>query len=203
MSALDSPTTRREGDQLRGELLAAAAALAVGPHPVAIPSLRAVARACSVSAAAVYRHFPSQHALMHALLQEEYGRFERLVLAQDDPDSHPRDRLRALSLAYVRWGLEHPGMYQLLFESADQLPPEAAFHSASNELYDRMFALIDALNLTTRTAHRSPRDVAVDRLAIGLHGIVSLAIHKAGTRWTVPVEELVEDFLPDERSRQA
>ncbi|UDF12270.1 TetR/AcrR family transcriptional regulator [Antiquaquibacter oligotrophicus] len=196
MNATAGQAARREGDQLRGELLAAAAALASGPHPVAIPSLRAVARACSVSAAAVYRHFPSQHALMHAVLQEEYGRFERVVLAQDDPNGSPRARLRALSLAYVRWGLDNPGMYQLLFESADQLPPEAAFHSASTELYDRMFALIDALDLSIRTAHRTPRDVAVDRLAIGLHGIVSLAIHKAGTRWTVPIEELVEDFLP-------
>lgn len=196
MSAAQPTPARREGDQLRGELLAAAAALASGPHPVAIPSLRAVARACDVSAAAVYRHFPSQHALMHALLREEFGRVERLVLSQDDPDAPPRDRLRALALAYARWGLENPGMYQLLFESADQLPPEAAYHAASTELYDRMFALIDALELTERTPSRTPRDVAVDRLAIGLHGIVSLAIHKAGTRWTVPLEELVEDFLP-------
>lgn len=196
MNAAEPSNSRREGDQLRGELLEAAAQLASGPRPVAIPSLRAVARACSVSPAAVYRHFPSQHALTRALLKEEYGRFERLVLAQDDTDAPPRERLRALSLAYVRWGLENPGMYQLVFESADQLPPEAAYHSASTELYERMFALIDALGLTTRTANRTPREVAVDRIAIGLHGIVSLAIHKAGERWTVPLEELVEEFLP-------
>ena len=196
MKDQETAAARREGDQLRRELLDAAAELASSPRSVAIPSLRAVARACSVSPAAVYRHFPSQHSLTRALLKEQYGRFERLVLEQDDPATSPRDRLRALSMAYVRWGLANPGMYQLVFESADQLPPQAAYHAASTELYERIFALIDMLELTARTATRTPRDVAVDRLAIGLHGIVSLAIHKAGERWTVPLEELVEEFLP-------
>lgn len=196
MNATGTSPARREGDQLRGELLAAASQLASGPRPVAIPSLRAVARACNVSAAAVYRHFPSQHALTHAVLEAEYGRFEATVLGDDDLEAPPLDRLRALALAYVRWGLANPGMYQLLFESADQLAPEAAFHNAESELYSRMFALIDAVGPTTGTATRSAREVAVDRIAIGLHGIVSLAIHKAGERWTTPLAELIEDYLP-------
>lgn len=191
---------RREGDQLRGELLAAASRLVSGPRPVAVPSLRAVARECSVSAAAVYRHFPSQNALTWAVLKQEYQRFEATLLRIDDPAAGPRARLRALSLGYVRWGLENPGPYQLLFESAEQLDPEAAYHGAENELNRRMHELLDALDLPTRQDGVSARMVAAERLSAGLHGIVSLAIHKKEQRWTVPIEDLVDGFLPSERS---
>ena len=112
---------RREGDQLREELLASAAALAAGPRPVAVPSLRAVARACGVSATAVYRHFPSQSALTRAVLVAEHAAFVRAVLAADDASADPASRLRRLAAGYVAWGTTHPGPYQLLFESADQL----------------------------------------------------------------------------------
>ncbi len=191
-----TPPVRREGDQLRGELLAAASRLSAGPRPVAIPSLRAVARECSVSAAAVYRHFPSQNALTWAVLKDEYYRFEATLLDIDDPAADPLTRLRALSLGYVGWGLDNPGIYQLLFESAEQLDPDAAYHGATNELYRRLDALLDALELGRAPDGIDARALAGERLMAGLHGVVSLAIHKSGQRWTVPIEHLVDGFLP-------
>lgn len=191
-----SVPVRREGDQLRGELLAAAARLSAGPRPVAVPSLRAIARECSVSAAAVYRYFPSQSALTWAVLKDEYYRFEAILLDIDDPTADPLTRLRTLSLAYVSWGLENPGSYQLLFESAEQLAPEAAYHGATNDLYRRMYALLDALDLPQEPEGVSARMLVAERLMAGLHGIVSLAIHRSGERWTVPLERLIDCFLP-------
>ena len=136
--------TRREGDQLRGELLRAAAALAAGPRPVAIPSLRAVARACDVSAAAVYRHFSSQSALTRALLATQYEAFEAAVLHGDDPTQGAGDRARRLVRAYVRWGLTNPGMYQLLFESADQLGADSGIGDFTHETTELAQKLIAA-----------------------------------------------------------
>ena len=196
-----SSPVRREGDQLRGELLAAASRLSAGPRPVAVPSLRAVARECSVSAAAVYRHFPSQSALTWAVLKDEYYRLEATLLEIDDPAADPIVRLRTLALGYVSWGLENPGIYQLLFESAEQLDPDAAYHGAENELYRRMYELLDALDLPWPPGGVSARMLAAERLMAGLHGIVSLAIHRNGQRWTIPLDRLIDEFLPQPAGR--
>ena len=161
---------RREGDQLRGELLAAAAELASGPRPVAIPSLRAIARACDVSAAAVYRHFPSQAYLNRALLLRVHLAFEEAVLGHDEPCLTAAERLSAMARAYVRWGLDHPGMYQLLFESKDQLDEESSIDDVSGRLLSLGAELLGG-------------EDQVERLWTGLHGIVSLRLHKPHAPW--------------------
>lgn len=186
---------RREGDQLRGELLRAAAMLAATPRPVAIPSLRAVARACDVSAAAVYRHFPSQSALTRALLATENHALEAALLHDDDPAQAPRQRLRRLGREYVRWGLTHPGMYQLLFESFDQLDADSALGDISDAVMDLTRVLVAAL------PGISPTEVGLqaERLWSGVHGIVSLRIHKPGHPWLTDAEaeaERLVDHLP-------
>ena len=166
---------RREGDQLRGELLAAAAELASGPRPIAIPSLRAIARACDVSAAAVYRHFPSQAHLNRALLARVHTAFEEAVLRHDDPSRTAQERLSAMARAYVRWGLEHPGMYQLLLESKDQLDEESSIGDVSDQLLPLGAELLGGTD-------------KAERLWAGLHGIVSLRLHKPRAPWRSDAE---------------
>ncbi|MFI5934311.1 WHG domain-containing protein [Actinoplanes sp. NPDC051494] len=184
---------RREGDQLRGELLAAATALAATPRPVAIPSLRAVARACDVSAAAVYRHFPSQAALTRALLTAGFTEIETAVLRADDPALDVDTRMRRLARAYVRWGLTNPGMYQLLFESADQLDPDSTLDAdAASELLGLTRALLEA-----RAATRDDAAVRAERLWSGLHGLVSLRVHKPDQSWVSDPESEAEHLIDE------
>ena len=171
--------TRREGDQLRGELLAAATRLAAGPRPVAIPSLRAIARACEVSAAAVYRHFPSQAHLNRALLEQVHAAFEQAVLGHDDASRSAPERLCAMARAYVRWGLAHPGMYQLLFESKDQLDEDSAIDDVADQLMPLGAELLGG-------------EAQVERLWTGLHGIVSLRLHKPRAPWRSNAETEAE-----------
>jgi AcrR family transcriptional regulator len=166
---------RREGDQLRGELLTAAAELASGPRPIVIPSLRAIARACDVSAAAVYRHFPSQAHLNRALLLQVHAAFEEAVLRHDDLSLTIRERLSAMARAYVRWGLAHPGMYQLLFESKDQLDEESSISDVADQLMPLGAKLLGG-------------EDQLERLWTGLHGIVSLRLHKPHAPWRSDAE---------------
>ncbi len=170
---------RREGDQLRGELLAAATELASGPRPIAIPSLRAIARACDVSAAAVYRHFPSQAHLNRELLVRVHAAFEEAVLCHDDLSRTVTERLSAMARAYVRWGLDHPGMYQLLFESKDQLDEESSIGDVSDQLLPLGAELLGG-------------EGQVERLWTGLHGIVSLRLHKPHAPWRSDAEAEAE-----------
>jgi AcrR family transcriptional regulator len=182
-------------DPMSVRLLTAATELAAGPRPVTIPSLRAVARAVGVSATAVYRHFPSQAALTRALLESEHERFQREVLAHDDQQAPAGDRLARLALAYVEWGRRNPGPYQLLFESADQLDEGCAYHHAHTELYDEVTVLLRALEQPSG-GHPDQVQRWSERLLAGLHGIVSLTIHKPTLTWATPISDLVEDCLP-------
>lgn len=206
--ATDGTRTRREGDQLRGELLQAAAALAAGPRPVAIPSLRAVARACEVSAAAVYRHFASQSALTTALLTDQYEVFEAAVLHDDDPGKDAGDRLRRLARAYVRWGLANPGMYQLLFESADQLGSNGGIGDISHAITGLAESLLAESHARVETPI-DPTEAArhIERLWFGLHGIASLHIHKPDQHWhtdpEMEAERLLEFLLSAVQKRSA
>ena len=116
-----SSNPRGSGEQLRAQLVAAASALLLDPQAVALPSLRAVARECSVSPAAVYLHFDSAQSLTAAVLDAQHDGFEAAIRARIPEDAPLRARIAAIATAYAEWGLAHPGAYQLLFESADRL----------------------------------------------------------------------------------
>lgn len=186
--------SHREGDQLRHELLAAASALAVSPRPVVIPSLRAVARACGVSPTAVYRHFASQSAMAAAVLGAESEAFERVVLAADDPGQEPVERLRSIAQAYAAWGAGNPGVYQLLFESADQLEREWASLEPSTQLVARITDLLEAHAVGRGLPPAAPGEVA-EHLWASLHGLVSLRIHKPAHPWVTDLADSVDGVV--------
>ncbi len=187
------PNARGTGDQLRAQLVAAASALLVDPQSVALPSLRAVARACAVSPAAVYLHFESVQALTAAVLDAQLDDLEAAIRSAVPDDAPPRERLAALGTAYARWGLAHPGAYQLVFESADRLDLPDRDHVRWSLIDETARMVVDATGATTAVAGA----VAV-RLWTMLHGLVSLRIHKPMLEWP-PVEaeiaEAIERFV--------
>lgn len=175
------PNPRGAGDQLRAQLVAAASELLLSPQSVALPSLRAVARACDVSPAAVYLHFDSQKALIDAVIDTQLASLGAAVRAAPE---HPDGAIVAFGLAYADWALEHPGAYQLLFESADRLGMGEGDHHASG---DELIAGATAL-LTATTSNREPRRLALS-LWSALHGVVSLRLHKPHMDWEVALDE--------------
>lgn len=170
---------RGEGDQLRAELIAAATELLVSPQQVAAPSLRAIAREVGVSPSGVYLHFASQEDLISAVIESQYDELRASLLATDRPTAAPLDRLVTMARTYVAWGIEHPGAYQLLFESADALPGSSPAIGTGDALMDAVAALVRAhAGITPARA----RLVAM-RIWISLHGLVSLRIHKPHAWW--------------------
>ncbi|MFE0358667.1 TetR/AcrR family transcriptional regulator [Streptomyces nigra] len=176
---------RAEG--LHSKLLAAAVELASPRLATAVPSLRAVARACGVSATAVYRHFSSQSDLNRALLMHIDSVFIDAMAASDDPGLPPLKRLHQFAHAYVGWGTQHPGLYQLRFESADQLGADYVRTEAADELLTDVDALL-------RACGAGP-DVTAEDLWCGLHGLVSLRVHKPGRVWSVGLEAQIDRFF--------
>ncbi|MER5855014.1 TetR/AcrR family transcriptional regulator [Streptomyces sp. NPDC059688] len=77
-------------------------------------SLRAVARRAGVSATAPYRHYADRDALVSAVAAQGYRELaEHLAAAHPAPASP--DELAAVAVAYVRFALERPALFRVMF----------------------------------------------------------------------------------------
>src|SRR3954463_4185218 len=82
-------------------------------------SLRAIARAMGMTAPALYRYHPSRENLVERLVGDLYAELTGMLAAAGDrhrPDD-TGGSLLAVSRAFRRWALEHPGEFRLMFGS--------------------------------------------------------------------------------------
>lgn len=78
-------------------------------------TLRSVGQRLGVSRTALYRHFASKGALLGAVAGEGFRTFrEALVDAWADAGKGPAG-FSAMGLAYVRFALDHPSHYRVMF----------------------------------------------------------------------------------------
>ena len=77
-------------------------------------SMRRVSARVRLTPMALYRHFDDKDALLKALVDEGFARFETHVARAADQPS-PLDRLRALLREYVEFALENPRTFELMF----------------------------------------------------------------------------------------
>ncbi|WP_280236069.1 TetR/AcrR family transcriptional regulator [Nocardia cyriacigeorgica] len=117
-----STTSYHHGD-LPGALVRAAVEL-LEEGGASELSLRAAARRAGVSTAAPYRHFADRDALLSAVAAVGYRE-----LATDLVAAHPApttaDDLSAIAIAYVRFALDRPGLFRVMFaEPCDPSSPE-------------------------------------------------------------------------------
>lgn len=153
---------------LREALIAAATAEVEAKGHEAV-SLSALARRLGVSQAAPYRHFPDRDALLAAVATQAF----RTTGAALRAAIGARPSLGPLAHAYLAFGLDHPGLYGLMYGS--RLVQRA---SADGELYIAADANFD---LTLAAIDPRLPDLARRRFALkfwtSLHGIVTLAEH--------------------------
>ena len=112
MSTSEKPQPYHHGD-LRRALLEAALEL-LKTEGLGGLGLRELARKVGVSAAAPYRHFDSRVALLEALAVSGYQRFTRTV-TEAAGNGTPEQKLGAMGQAYVRFALDNPNLFRLMF----------------------------------------------------------------------------------------
>lgn len=185
---------RGSGEQLREQLIAAANDLLVRPQRLSVPSLRAVARACGVSPAAVYLHFDSVEALILAVIEAQYDDLGASLAAAREGMMPGPELLIAAGLGYAEWGLAHPGAYQLLFESADELQLATTVDLEGARGWDLIEELAGEVARSTSNGQQQSIVLAV-RLWTALHGIVSLRMHKSDHEWPTTIETEVRELV--------
>ncbi len=179
---------RGGGDRLRAEIVEAATRLLARLGEDEPFSLRAVAKEADIAPPSVYLHFADKTALILAVL---YKLFTELAAARDEAEratavagGNAWDRLLARSLAYVRFGLERPGHYKVLYEGrAIPRLDDPRLAALGQPMLDRTAELIGEV----RRERRAKPAGNAERLALllwaGLHGVVSLQINKPTISW--------------------
>jgi AcrR family transcriptional regulator len=107
---------RGEGARLKDELIEAAMRL-LDRSPNAQLSLRMVAKEAGIAAPSVYRHFADVNAMMAEFIRVCWSQMgEHLNAATKDLEpAEPLDALKAKMAAFVRYAMDRPSRYQLLF----------------------------------------------------------------------------------------
>jgi AcrR family transcriptional regulator len=110
--AIDMPTTYHHGN-LRNALLEEAMRIVERDGPEAV-SLRELAAAAGVSAAAPYKHFADRSAVLAAIALKGYQDMEEQLRKFASARSS-RKNLREALLSFVQFADERPGLFQLMY----------------------------------------------------------------------------------------
>lgn len=136
--------------------------------------LREVARAVGVSATAVYRHFPDKAALLRALATEGLARLAEVQRLASAKAGGGKAGFDATGRAYVRFALDNPALFRLIFSSA---PPSDPFAASLEEVPDA-FRLLRENSAALLPAGRPPeaaRSAALHAWAT-VHGLAVLLL---------------------------
>lgn len=174
---VDNEKNRKPGDEyhhgdLRRALVDAAATLA-GEKGIESLSLREAARSAGVSHAAPYHHFKDKAALLAAVAEEGFIRFD--AFQRKSLQSAPREpaaRLRALGKAYIRFAIKNPHYFRVMFRK-DLVGPEItpSLRKIAYQTFDRVFEAVGDCLGSSSTAEVMPPSITAWSL---VHGLASL-----------------------------
>lgn len=175
---------RGDGERLRAEILAATERLLIQTGDQGAVSIRAIADATGVTPPSIYLHFADKNELLAAVCELRFADLDRCMEEAAAQAGDPLEALRARGRAYVRFGLDNPEPYRILFmtrpltgaDGADpgDLPGLRAF----GHLVDEVARCMDAGAL-------APGDpfLAATGLWSGVHGVTSLLIARPDFPW--------------------
>ena len=167
---MSTSSSYHHGD-LRPAILKAAAKL-LEKQGLAELSLREIARRAGVSHAAPYRHFPDRQSLLAALAAEGFAK-----LGEAQREAAARAGLRGMGEAYVRFALEHPQRFRLMFGGQLRIARHAALREIATRVFDGLAGAF-AAQIPGRAGH----DASIAAWSL-VHGLALLMIEEkiAGT----------------------
>jgi AcrR family transcriptional regulator len=142
-------------------------------------SLRQVAERIGYSATTIYRYFANKDDLLFAIVYEGFQQFGQELMAAARSTDDPLQRLEALGRAYIRFGLQNPVYYQVMFmQRADLLFQRRA--GQTRPAIDSFGVLQQAVQqaLDAGVLQRGLAETYSLVLWALVHGITSLAVAK-------------------------
>lgn len=188
------PNRRGEGNRLRDDLVAAATAM-VESHGARGLSLRSVAREVGIAATSVYLHFADVDHLLAAVVERAFDELTKATTDAARGASGPARELRLRCRAYCHFALDHPLLYQLMFEA--ELPQAFAGDPAATpgrrSFQNLVVAVRRCLDSGVAAAHDDPFRLA-SLVWSAEHGLVMARITRPTFPWA-PLDALLDEML--------
>ncbi len=169
-------TVSSHDDGLRGRLLASALDFLQRAGPEGL-SLREIARSCGVSQTAPYHYFPSKEALLAAVAEEGFRRLSRCLLPVVTRGGSAAERLTAGARAYVRFALDNPAHYRVMFGPRVADPRDHAGLRVASESTYELFRSAVAEGTRELGSQALGETFALTSWSM-LHGVASLMIEQ-------------------------
>lgn len=209
MSALSTPATpgrkkRGEGHTRREEILQAAKELFLEQGYDAT-TIRRIADRVGVSAPALYLYFPDKEQMMLALCDQTFAHLLESVGEIEKTVSDPRQRIRRFGEAYLRFGMQHPDEYRLVFlgnnipesvrKVGHRMPTDDPTRPGVGGalVFQRLVAILAEAEASGLKLNY-PADTCAELCWMGVHGLVSALILKPDFPWSNR-ELLIEGML--------
>ena len=163
--------------------------------------MRAIADAVGCAPPSIYLHFSDKDELIRSVCGEHFARLDAESSAAAAEVDDPVESLRRRAHAYVRFGVENPEHYRILFmgrlqPTTEQVPrakqatdDEGPGATTFRHLVEAVQGCIDA----GRFAPGEP-DLIATQLWTVVHGVASLAISTPGFPFT-DLDQFLDDLL--------
>ncbi len=172
----------RNREDLKRKILETAQQI-IAQEGFAALSMRKLAERIEYSPASIYLHFRNREQIAQEL--SEFG-FQQLLtmmnVAATKKDAV--DRVKAVALAYVAFGLQNPETYRLIFMS-DSEYMDAAFakqdpEHAANRSYQLLINVAEKLKRDNRYRGKASATEIAEMVWAAMHGIMSLKLACGG-----------------------
>ena len=184
--------TRYHHGNLRPTLISEAVAL-IAEEGADKLTLRAVARRAGVTHAAPYRHFKDKAALLAAVAQEGFRRMKVQLETCGTAVADPLTRFNMMGGEYVRFAMEHPAHYRVMF--GPDIPDKRAYpelDAAAQAAFDVVAETLAACQEKGLFARGDPTRMALTAWSMA-HGLSAIILDNQipPALADVPVEQLV------------
>ncbi len=174
-----SPRPSRLG--LRDDILDAAEGLLINTGSEDAVSIRAVAKTVGCTAPSIYRHFEDKQHLIFEVCARHFARLADFVADAVAGTDDPVVALGTMGRAYVRFALDNPEHYRIMFMGRSELTPEQ--YADERILESGAFGGLVALVQGCIDAGRFRADLG-DAVTVAhalwatVHGVASIAVAK-------------------------
>ncbi len=142
---------------------------------VAALSFNAIARTLGMQPPSLYTYFESKRAIYDELFRRGFEEFGRWMAQRPDQDGPLRANLASAMHTYMRFALENPDLYQLMFQRPvpDFVPSEASM-AVSRAILDQARAQLEQVIAREELAPHLSYEEARDLLIAFQHGLTEL-----------------------------
>lgn len=175
---------RGEGERLREEILDAAERLLIETGDEGAVSIRAIADAAGVTPPSIYLHFADKTALLGTVCEARFQDFDRFLTEAMAGIEDPLEALWAMGRAYVRFGLDNPEHYRIMFMTRPAAPAEPRALDCLPGL-TAFGHLVEEVARCMEAGALAPGDafLVATGLWAAMHGLTSLLIARPDFPW--------------------